>query len=171
MESTLWSLGSVDLDEIGASILYIPYKRSAGYGIGGGGGFKVNKLTTNPERNKDDNRERRGVSGEDEADGQSDSHTGIVLHVSVRLAEPHDNASVIVIIWKETIASKPSMSVQNLSNVPITLRQADIEIFHDIRGKDHLFEVTVAPGQSLPLGWADPDCGTLVKVRGRGYRE
>ena len=93
------------------------------------------------------------------------AHTnGIVLHVEVKLADPTDHCSIIVVIWQETIESRAAMSIRNTSDVSITVRQADIEMDHEIEGQEHLFEMIIPPRTSIPFGWADPETGTDVLV-------
>ncbi|RYH20785.1 hypothetical protein EON65_22470, partial [archaeon] len=121
---TIWSLGSVNINDIGTSVLYIPYA---------------------------------------EYNEQSGSR-GVVLHVEVKLAQPTDNCSIIVLIWRETVESLAAMSVHNDSDVDITIRQNDIEHSHDVGDKLYLYELTVPAGKHVPFGWTDPDCSTSVQV-------
>eukprot|EP01034_Spumella_vulgaris_P021564 gene21564-27602_t len=122
--STQWSLGSVDINEIGASIIYMP-----------------SRLNTEEE-----------------------FANGTVLHIEVKLADPADLCSIIVIIWRETVESKTAMCIRNDTDLPITVRQAGIEHEHDISDKLYLFEVCVPGNESSPFGWADPECGTQVLI-------
>lgn len=122
--STVWSLGAIDINEIGTSLLYLPI-RSHGLAV---------------------------------------SSFGIVIHVEVKLADPSDHCSIIIIIWEETIESRASMSICNNSDVTITVRQADIEIDHDIKDQEQLFEIILHPGKSLPFGWSDPTSSHNILV-------
>jgi hypothetical protein len=122
--STQWSLGSVDINEIGASVIYMP-----------------SRLNTEEEFTN-----------------------GTVLHIEVKLADPSDMCSVIVLIWRETVESKTAMSIRNDCDLPITVRQAGIEHEHDISDKLYLFEVCVPGNESSPFGWADPECGSQVLI-------
>lgn len=132
--STLWSLGAVDINDIGSSVLYIPFK------------------------------EHTIAAAESSQPGAPPTQRGIVLHIEVKLADPTDHCSIIVIVWQETIESRAAMSIRNSSDVPITIRQADIEMDHEIQNQEHLFELCVPPGASLPFGWADPESGNDVLV-------
>jgi SHR-binding domain of vacuolar-sorting associated protein 13 len=119
--STLWSLGSVDLNEVGRSALHLPRK------------------------------------------GLTPSDPPFVVHVEVKIAEPTDHCSVVVVIWQACVETSTALSIRNDSDVSVTVKQADIDFEH--MGIDRsLFETSVAPGQSVPFGWADPDCGSDILV-------
>jgi hypothetical protein len=138
--STIWSLGAVNINEIGTSVLYIPFSEntsSAGTVAASHPVASHNLATTN---------------------------RGVVLHVEVKLADPSDNCSIIIFVWQDTIESKAAMSINNETEVPITVRQAEIEFGHDLGGNEHLYEMTVPPGKHLPFGWTDPDCGTYIRM-------
>lgn len=56
-----------------------------------------------------------------------------------------------------------ALAVRNDSDVYISVKQADVDF--DQLGLDKgLFEVCVAPGESVPYGWADPDSGSDILV-------
>jgi hypothetical protein len=119
--STLWSLGSVDLNEVGRSALHLPRK------------------------------------------GLTPSDPPFVVHVEVKIAEPTDHCSVVVVIWQACVETSTALSIRNDSDIAVTVKQADIDFEH--MGIDRsLFETSVAPGQSVPFGWADPDCGSDILV-------
>lgn len=125
--STLWSLGAIDVNEVGSSVLYVPRKSSA-------------------------------------ATGSRKAERGAVLHVEVKLAEQHENCSLVVIVWQDFPECRSALSVCNNSEVPVTVRQADLENFHDLGKKDALFELCVWPGETLPFGWADPEASRKLLV-------
>lgn len=121
--STIWSLGSVDINEIGTSSLYIPYRHTFG------------------------------------------DEKGIVLHVEVKLANPYENCSIIVVIWKEQRHYKSnSMTIENDSSIPIIVRQAGLEEEHDLAGREQLFDILVLPNSKVPFGWADPESSSELLV-------
>eukprot|EP01033_Poteriospumella_lacustris_P006747 gene6747-4866_t len=128
--STIWSLGSVNINEIGSTVLYIPY---AAIEHGSGGTSMMHSR-------------------------------GMVLHVEVKLANHTDRCSIIVVLWQETIEAQATMSVQNDTDLPITIRQADLELDHDLGSKEALYELVVPPHKHLPYGLCDPDCGQNVLV-------
>lgn len=135
-QSSIWSLGSVNINEIGTSVLYIP--------------------CVNPTEVASS-----AASATSTTTGNS---RGVVLHVEVKLAGHTDHCSIIVIVWQETIESQSTMSVQNDTELPITIRQADLELDHDLGNQEHLYELVVPPGKHLPYGLCDPDCGPNVLV-------
>lgn len=104
-QSSIWSLGVIDLNELGASVVYLPHKTNdVSWGADGEGRTAGNC----------------GLGG---VLGGSFSG-GVVVHVEVRMAERADNCSLIVILWRETVASRTSLLIQNDAEEPITLRQA-----------------------------------------------
>lgn len=107
-QSTIWSLGSIDLNELGTSVIHIPHKS-----------YDAN-ISIGPSE-KDSLSVFGGVVG--------GSYTGgIVIQVEVKIAESSDNCSVVVIIKRETAAVKTAMLIQNDAEVPVTVRQAGFEI-------------------------------------------
>ena len=119
-QSSLWSLGSVDLNEVGRSVIHLPLK------------------------------------------GSNPGDVPLVVLVEVKLAEPSDHCSVVVVIWQATIETSTALAVRNDSDVHIVLQQCDIEF--DKSSSRELFEVCVFPGQCVPFGWADSDGSTDVFV-------
>jgi hypothetical protein len=55
------------------------------------------------------------------------------------------------------------LAIRNDSDVHVTIKQADVD-FNQLGLDKGLFEVCVAPGQSVPYGWADPDSGSDILV-------
>lgn len=125
--SSMWSLGSVDLNEVGPSVLHLP-------------------------------RRGRGGHGHDGGDGEGE---GCVVHVEVKIAEPSEHCSVVVVVWRASVLST-ALAVSNDSDMYITVRQADIDF--ESKGLGGLFEIQVPPGQCIPFGWADPDTGSHILV-------
>ena len=113
--SSVWSLGTLDLNEVGRSIIHLP-------------GW-----------------EGRGVP--------------FVISVEVKIAEPKDNCSVVIVIWRATVETSTAFSISNNSDVPITVCQADID-----SAQIGLFEVCVGPSTCVPFGWGDPDGSTDILV-------
>ena len=99
--STIWSLGCIDLNELGTSVIHIPHKTfDAEIAVG---------------------TDAHGVFGGVTSGSFSG---GIVVQVEVKLAEQADNCSVVIIIKRETVAIRTAMLIQNDSEVPVTVRQA-----------------------------------------------
>lgn len=120
---SLWSLGTIDINEIGNSVLHLP---------------------TNPS---------------------SAESGGIVLHIEVKVAEPTDFCSIVVIVWRASVESSSDISIRNDTNAHVTVMQADISEDLDLSLREsRLFEVCVAPGAWVPFGWADPDRDSNVLV-------
>lgn len=124
-QSSLWSLGTIDINEIGNSVLHLPRKYS-------------------------ENVEDQGA---------------LVLHVEVKVADPGEYCSVVVIVWRASVESTSDISIRNETNAHVTVMQADLDLEPSLR-ESRLFEVCVAPGAWMPFGWADPDkeCNVLVTV-------
>jgi hypothetical protein len=141
--SSLWSLGAIDINDVGSSVLFIP-RRDA----------------TSSAAAKVDQKALRSEAGQ----AAVASAGGIVLHVEVKLADPTDHCSIIVVVWQETVEGRASMCIRNTSDLPVTIRQADIESEHQIQDQEHLFEICVPPGGAMPFGWADLECGTDVLI-------
>lgn len=136
-QSTIWSLGAVDINDIGSSVLYIPYT---------------------------DNHTTSLVASPTSLPSCNIANRGLVLHVEVKLAKPEDHCSIIIVVWQETVESQAAMSINNDTDVAITIRQAEIEFDHDLGGKEHLYELTVPPGKHYPFGWTDPESGTSIHL-------
>ena len=122
--STFWSLGAVDINEIGSSTLYLP---------------------------------KKGIS-------RNDNEKAVIAHIEVKVAEPNENCSIVIIISKATIEANTAIMIKNESNVHITVQQADIDFGDEVESVQPLFEVCVPPFSRAPFGWADPDVGSNVLV-------
>ena len=122
--SSLWSFGTVDLNEVGRSVLHLPTR------------------------------------------GGSPTDTPFVVLVEVKMAEPSDRCSVVVVIWQASVETSTALAIRNDSDVSITVIQADIEF--DLPGGPGglgaFFEVCVPPAMCVPFGWADPDGSTDILV-------
>ena len=125
--TSLWSLGTVDLNEVGRSVLHLPKKKS------------------NP------------------------GDIPFVVMIEVKVAEPTDNCSVVVVIWQASIETSTALAIRNSTDIYITVIQADIECEQSIKTKsskeqeqehiniNDLFEICLLPSSCVPFGWADPD--------------
>lgn len=120
--STGWSLGSVDISEIGTSVLHLPR-----------------------------------LAKEDV------SNMGIVINIDVKLAEADENCSVVVVVWQSTLEGHMALSVRNETDIPITIRQADVN-FEYSSDDPQLFDVCIPPCRWVPYGWTDLDCGQNILV-------
>eukprot|EP00981_Chlorochromonas_danica_P008515 scaffold2207_cov161-Ochromonas_danica.AAC.5 len=147
---TLWSLGCVNLNEVGSSLLYIP--------------LADNTINNSNEIWTTTDIGSAGSVGNAGSSNGSGGSRGVVLHVEVKLATPEDHCSILILVWKENIESHATLSIENSSDVPITIRQTDIEYYHDIGDKLSLYELTVPAGKHLPFGWTDPECGANIQV-------
>lgn len=115
--SSVWSLGTLDLNEVGRSTVHLP-----GWETGPGSG-------------------------------------PFVISVEVKIADPKDNCSIVIVIWKAAVETSTAFTISNDSDVPITVCQADID-----SSQVGLFEVCVGPSARVPFGWADPDGSTDILV-------
>lgn len=116
--SSVWSLGTIDLNEVGRSIIHLPGKDGPG-------------------------------------------SASMVVLVEVKVAEPSDHCSVVVVIWQATVETGTALAIRNETDVSITVCQADLE---NNQAAESIFEVCVGPSKHVPFGWADPDSSTDVLV-------
>lgn len=116
--SSVWSLGTIDLNEVGRSVIHLP-----------------------------------GIEGPGSA--------SMVVLVEVKVAEPSDHCSVVVVIWQATVETTTALAIRNETDVFITVCQADLE---NNEAAESIFEVCVGPSKHVPFGWADPDSSTDVLV-------
>ena len=124
--SSLWSLGTVDINEIGNSVLHLPRRSSV------------------------------------DASGASEEGA-LVLHIEVKVAEPGELCSIVMIVWRASVESASDISIRNETNAHVTIMQADLDLDQELLNS-RLFEVCVAPGAWVPFGWADPDRESNVLV-------
>lgn len=145
--STDWSLGTADLNEIGTTVLLLPRKQYTNTTAGDSGGL-------------------------------------FVAHVEAKLSEPEEFSYVTIVVWcaEESIQSvtalndvsyrkevnhnsvvTSALSVQNLTNIPITLLQAGID-FENLGLETERFELAVQPDSWRSFGWADPSVGQVLRV-------
>lgn len=116
--SSVWSLGTIDLNEVGRSIIHLPGREGPG-------------------------------------------SASMVVLVEVKVAEPSDHCSVVVVIWQATVETGTALAIRNETDVSITVCQADLE---NNQAAESIFEVCVGPSKHVPFGWADPDSSTDVLV-------
>ena len=119
--SSLWSMGSVDLNEVGRSVVHLPKR------------------------------------------GSQVGDPPFVVLIEVKIAEPTEHCSVVVVIWQASIETNTSLSIRNDSDVHVTVKQANID-FNQLGLDKGIFEISVAPSQCVPFGWADPDTGSDILV-------
>jgi hypothetical protein len=121
-ESSEWSLGCVNISEVGSSVLYLP----------------------------------------SDLKNLKEQKNGVVIHVEVKLAEAHENCSLVVVVWKASAEGGMALSIRNESDISVSVRQADIST--EILSRPELFDITVPPDQWIPFGWTHLDCGERVYV-------
>lgn len=143
--STAWSLGVVDINEVGSSELHLPSKATIKQVTG-----KSNP-TADPASPSTDN-------------SRSLNTTPYVIHVEVKEADISEQCSIVIIVWKATVEGRNApLSIRNDTDVPIVVSQADI--YYDLEGYDpYLYEIIVSPKQWIPFGWADPDIGSNILI-------
>jgi hypothetical protein len=144
-QSTAWSLGVVDINEVGSSVLFLPRRSSM-----------MKKLS--PESDASNVVVRPPLPVE------PIRKEPYVIHVEVKEADHSENCSVIVIIWRASVSGhNAALSIKNDSDVPVTVAQSDI--YYDVDGYDaSLFDIIVSPHQWIPFGWADPDAGSNISI-------
>ena len=144
-DSSAWSLGTVDLNQIGTTVLLVPKKRLY--------------PPTSPS-----------TGGAYAAAEPHSVEDGIVLHVEVRFADPTDNSYVNIVVWapspdKDGCCHKAALSVRNDTVFPIIITQTGTDrIARKRRADPSRFSLQVPSGAWKPFGWADPEYGTSVTV-------
>jgi len=123
---TMWSIGNVDISEIGSASLYIPYMRS-------------NVLC------KD-----RGVGAGVEL------VQPYVIRVQVRLAENSEMSGIYVVVFREEISTNMMLSVKNECDLPVVVRQPNVPMMSVYGLPEDSFDVTIPPFSWVPFGWIDP---------------
>jgi hypothetical protein len=153
-ESSQWSLGCVDLHQIGSNVLLLP--STGGYSPAAAPGILKRK-----------------------------PGAPIFLNVNVKMAEPGENAAIVIIIWESTLdRGSMALGIRNESDVPVCVRQnlGDADIYSSIpltmpqstaeslagiqvaaeEMNMKRFCVCVNPGEVIPYGWADPEAPNEV---------
>lgn len=108
--SSAWSFGTVDFNEIGTTVLLVPKKRLIAKGEG-----KGQIAAINPQY----------CVNEKDSECREDA---IVIHVEVRFADPSDHSYVNIVIWapsmdKEGNCHQAALSVRNDTPFPFIIQQ------------------------------------------------
>ena len=147
--SSIWSLGSVDLNEVGRSVIHLPQRVVA----------NLNDAASN-----NTNEEINGnVVGNGNGNGNGNRLMPFIILVEVKIAEPSEHCSLVVVIWQATIETSTALAIHNDSDVHVTVKQADID-FDSLGVDKNIFDITVPPHTYSPFGWADPDISTDILV-------
>ena len=148
--SSMWSLGSVDLNEIGRSILHLPRRAPA----------SPRETTSNNAVEKDIKMEMQ----DDEGKILNEHGPGpFIILVEVKIAEPTENCSLVVVIWQASTESSTMFAIRNDSDVQVTVKQADVD-FDSLGADKNIFDITVPANTYCQFGWADPDLSTDILV-------
>ena len=149
-DSSAWSLGTVDLNEIGTTVLLVPKKRTPpSTGEVQAVSSPKGKYDTAPLHPVED---------------------ALVLHVEVRFADPSDHSYVNIVVWapvsdKDGCCHKAALSIRNDTMYPIIIQQTGTEsIAKERRADPSRFTFKVPPGTWKPFGWADQSYGSSVTV-------
>ena len=148
--SSMWSLGSIDLNEVGRSILHLPRRSAA----------SPREDASNSNVKKD--MKKHGNEGKIE-NGAGNGDGPLIILVEVKIAEPTENCSLVVVIWQATIESSTMFAIRNDSDVQVTVKQADVD-FDSLGVDKNIFDITVPANTYCPFGWADPDLSTDILV-------
>jgi hypothetical protein len=165
-ESSQWSLGTITTHQIGSYVLLLPANPSSGSVAQSATMVSLSRKPGNP----------------------------VFLNVEVKVAEPGENASIVIVVWESSYASDGKYSsnlplgIRNESDVPVCIRQSltDLESYAVLHSSssssssstatygyvDHespfemlkRYAVCVNPGESIPYGWADPEALNEVIV-------
>ena len=142
-ESSAWSLGTVDLNEIGTTVLLVPKKKSP--------------ISTD-NKGKYDNPVVQIIED------------AYVLHVEVRFSDPSDHSYVNIVVWapvpdKEGCCHQAALSIRNDTAYPVIIHQTGAINIGKERKVDHRrFLLKIPPGMWKPFGWMDQSFGTSVTV-------
>ena len=163
-ESSAWSIGTVNLNEIGSTELLVPRKRSAPsfYPKGNENGNGDSPLHLQTRYAAD---ARIGVD-----DGVEVEEEAMVLHVEVRFSDPSDHSYVNIVLWAPTPdqaghCHRSSLSIRNDTQYPITVTQVGTDVIASkCKADPARFTVRISPGMWKPFGWADRSHGSKVWV-------
>jgi hypothetical protein len=142
IESCDWSLGTLNINEIGTTTLILP-----------------NSGPADPNSNS-----FRVINAEVRFSEPDDPSyiTIVIWESSIRR-----NARTNKVIFDSACA----MSVRNASAVPLIVRQANVNVRDRLRdqrrniGDDEVkFEAFVPPGEWIPFGWTDPDSNMELEI-------
>ena len=146
-DSSAWSLGTVDLNDIGTTVLLVPKKKNP-----------ISSMENLSPKGKYDN---PPVQIAEDA---------FVLHVEVRFADPSDHSYVNIVVWapipdKDGCCHKAALSIRNDTMYPIIIKQTGCEnIAKERRADPSRFTFKIPPGIWKPFGWMDQKYGTSVTV-------
>lgn len=145
-ESTRWSMGTLDINEIGTSLVYLPRKSlSSKSSISMGNENNINT-----------------VADSTNAENDREILQPVVLHIDVRLAESGEDCSIVVVIHQAAIDQKCELSIRNLTDMEVSILQANIHYKND--AERELYTLTVPKQGWLPFGWADVNAKSDVIV-------
>jgi hypothetical protein len=162
--SSMASIGSVDLNEIGTTLLVLPIQLQPTEGGSSSSSSSSSRRTTQ-----------------------------IVAHIEVKLAEDSDLSYMNIVVWQSIVPVLPdglydislvSLSMRNETEIPFTLFQEDIV---DIVSKKYnegssssssssrsaiviitemirQLEVCVEPGDCIPFGWVDASAPKKIAI-------
>ena len=131
--NTDWSLGLVDLNEIGTTVLVLPRKQVTNTTSGDSGGLIIAHIEVKLS--------------------EAVEHSYLTIIVWSAEKESGDDESDVV---------TSSLSLQNTSDYPLTLLQHGVNVplfgYHTPR-----YEVCVRPHRWRSFGWADPSFGQIMR--------
>ena len=160
-DSSAWSIGTVDLHEVGTTLLLVPQKRSP----------PLQPSAKNvPLKSQARNVLQANSKYSVEKDPDVIVEDAIVLHVEVRFADPSDHSYVNIVIWAPVPdpsghCHRSSLSVRNDTPYKVSLKQSGTDsIASAVHADPSRFTRAIPSYHWTPYGWADQNHGTTVTV-------
>jgi hypothetical protein len=157
-DSSAWSLGTVNLNEIGTTVLLVPKKKA------------VPNFTQNNPKTPGKTGTTSGPNKQPYSPQGHPVEDALVLHVEVRFADPADHSYINIVVWApvpdpDGQCHRSSLSIRNHSPYSVVIRQTGTDtLARAARADPSRFTMRVGPGSWRPYGWADQSHGTSVSV-------
>ena len=156
--SSAWSLGAVNLNEIGTTVLLVPKKKA------------IPDIAKNDPQNPGKIGPNSGPLKVPYTPQGHPVEDALVLHVEVRFADPNDHSYINIVVWApvpdpDGQCHRASLSIRNHSPYTVVIKQTGTDtLARAARADPSRFTMRVGPGCWRPYGWADQSHGTSVSV-------
>ena len=165
-DSSAWSIGTVNLHEVGTTLLLVPKKRSPMIQPSAKNVPVKSQLMDSRTRNIPQANSKYTT----EKDPDVTVEDAIVLHVEVRFADPSDHSYVNIVVWAPIPdhyghCHRASLSVRNETPYKISLKQHGTDaIAAAVKADPSRFTRALQSNHWQPFGWVDQNHGTTVTV-------